>query len=172
MTKLQLFLMLGYPGSGKTTASRILHQLTGAVHLWADYERKQRFAHPTYDHAENLKLYEQLNKEVEALLAAGQSVIFDTNFNFYKDRQRLSTIAERYNGTTIVVWVKTPKNIARNRATRDAHTQATRILGDMPVAHFERIARNLQPPRANETVIALEGTGITTKAVRDALRQI
>ena len=82
-----LYLMLGYPGAGKTTTSKVIHALSGAVHLWADQIRRERFGAPTYSHEENLELYDYLNELTSELLRTGQSVIFDTNFNFYKDRE-------------------------------------------------------------------------------------
>jgi predicted kinase len=168
-----LYLMVGYPGSGKTTASKVLHQLTGAEHLWADHERKQRYLEPTYTHQENLELYAELNDVADKMLGEGKSVIFDTNFNFYKDRQKLRRMAEKYGARTVVVWVVAPKELARDRATQDAHKQHTRVLGDMPVEQFERISRNLQPPRADEEpLIKLDGTNITPGIIQKALERL
>lgn len=167
-----LYLMLGYPGSGKTTASKLLHELTGAEHLWADHERKHRFTHPTYTHQENLKLYAELNDVADQLLGEGKSVIFDTNFNFYKDRERLRRIAAKHGASSVVVWVVAPKELARDRATKDAHKQHTRVLGDMSAEHFERISRNLQPPRPDERLIKLDGTNLSVEAVKQALEQL
>ena len=167
-----LYLMLGYPGSGKTTASKIIHDQTGAVHLWADHERKRKFTHPTHSHAENLELYAELNAKTDQLLSEGKSVIFDTNFNFYKDREKLRRIAQKHGARAVVVWVVAPKETAQRRATQDAHKQHTRVLGDMPVEHFERIARNLQPPRPDEQLIKLDGTTITPEVITAALQDL
>lgn len=167
-----LYLMFGFPGAGKTTASRLIQAHTGAVHLWADHERKRRFHPPSYSHVENLKLYTALNDRADQLLSEGKSVIFDTNFNFYKDRQKLRDVAAKHGARTVVIWVKTPRDVARERATKDAHRQDTRVLGDMPVEHFERIAGNQQPPRSDETVIELDGTALTASTVGSALARL
>ena len=71
-----LYLMVGYPGSGKTTAALMIHELTGAVHLWADKIRRERFGQPTYSHEENVELYNHINELTAELLRAGNSVIF------------------------------------------------------------------------------------------------
>ncbi|HZM64089.1 MAG TPA: AAA family ATPase, partial [Candidatus Saccharimonadales bacterium] len=99
----------------------------------------------------------------------GNNVIFDTNFNFYRDREHLREIAAKYGAHTIIIWVRTPKELARERATKDAHKQHTRVLGNMPVEHFERISSNLEPPREGEHVIEFDGTHVTSDMVADAL---
>lgn len=161
--------MLGYPGAGKTTASKALREVTGAVHVWADQERRKLFGSPTYSHEENLKLYAILNKEVENLLHQGNSVIFDTNFNFYKDREKMRVMARGAGANCKLIWIVTPKSLAKERATKDAHAQDTRILGDMPPEAFDRMSNNLQPPRADEQPLELDGTKITPQYVAHKL---
>ena len=161
--------MLGFPGAGKTTASKLIHELTGAYHLWADHERRLKFATPTYTHQENTELYEVLNQKSKTLLENGQSVIFDTNFNFYKDRQHLRDIAASAGAETVLIWVHTPKEIAKTRATKDAHKQDTRVLGNMPEERFERMTGNLQPPKQDEAYIELDSTQLTSEYVKDKL---
>lgn len=162
--------MLGYPGSGKTTAAKVLHELTGATHLWADHIRRERYGQPSYSQQENLELYTHMNELAAELLAAGNSVIFDTSFNFYKDRLRLRQIARDHNAKAVILWVRTTKDIARDRATRDAHKQDTRVLGDMPHHTFEKISSNLESPRADERTILLDGTKITAGYLKKNLK--
>jgi predicted kinase len=170
--KQTLFLMVGYPGSGKTTVSRIIQYQTDAVHIWADEERKKRFKEPAYSHEENLSLYADLNDLTDQLLSEGKSVIFDTNFNFYKDRQHLRELAAKHGVKTVVVWVITPQDVARQRAVHETHTRRTRVLGNMPNDHFERIAGNLQFPQEDELTIKLDGTNITATGVAKALKSV
>lgn len=127
------------------------------------------FTTPTYSHEENLALYARLNEKAARLLEAGNSVIFDTNFNFYKDRQKLREIAAAAGAVTVLVWVRTPKEIAKERATAEAHNQQTRILGDMPPAEFDRIARNLQPPKEDESYIEVDGTKVSLEYIQSLL---
>lgn len=170
--KQQLFLMLGFPGAGKTTVSKMIEEQTGAVHLWADHERRKRFGEPSHTHDENLQLYAELNDITDRLLAEGKSVIFDTNFNFYKDREHLREIAAKHGVQTVLIWVRTPKELARERATKDAHLQHTRVLGNMQVEHFERISDNLEPPREGEYVVEFDGTNVTPAQVANVLANL
>lgn len=165
-----LYLMLGYPGSGKTTAARAIHELTGAVHLWADQVRNERFPNPTHSRQENLALYDYLNGQTDELLAAGKSVIFDTGFNFYKDRQYLSTIAAKHEATVILVWVRVRKPLAHKRATHPSHAERNTYPQMMESDRFERISNDLELPQPGETVVNIDGTRITSDYIQAKLK--
>lgn len=167
-----LFLFVGYPGSGKTTTAEKIHELTGAVHIWADHERKERFSPPTYSRAESEVLYAILNDLTDKLLSEGKSVIYDTNFNFRRDRDLLRRIAASHGARTVVVWVKASLELARHRATEDDKPQRTRVFGTMARKDFDRISSHLQPPAEEEHVITFDGRHVTKQAVEDALRQL
>ncbi len=169
MKKPVLYLMLGYPGAGKTTTATIISELTGAVHLWADKIRSERYHNPKHSHQENLDLYNHLNGVTDGLLAEGKSVVFDTNFNFYKDRCRLREIAAKHGATTLLVWVTTPKEMAKTRATQQSGQQGTRVFGNMPESDFERISRNLEEPKPTEPALTISGTAISNTSVENLL---
>lgn len=165
-----LYLMLGYPGAGKTTTAKIIHQLTGAVHLWADEIRRERYGRPDYSHSENIALYNHMNDLTGELLAAGNSVIFDTNFNFYKDRERLRKIAKEHGAVVKLVWVQAPKALAKKRATAGAGEGDTRVLGDMPADTFEIVSNKLEEPRDDEPCIIVDGTKVTPAYITEQFR--
>lgn len=171
MNKPILYLMLGYPGAGKTTAAKAIHQLTGAVHLWADKIRNERYSHPTHSHQENLELYSYLNELAAELLATGQSVVFDTGFNFYKDREHLRRIAEKHDADTRLVWVQTKVDLARQRATHESHAQRNTYPQVMPAEQFNRISGDFEPPERGEKYVAMDGINITPETVKQALQE-
>jgi len=43
------------------------------------------------------------------------------------------------------------------------------VLGNMPIKEFNRIARNLQPPRPEEHAIQLEGVDLNEQVIAAAL---
>lgn len=161
--------MLGLPGAGKTTAAQVIHELTGAVHLWADRERREYFGQPTYSTSENEELYAYLNQRTADLLEGGYSVIFDTGFNYAKDRAALRDIADTVGADCVLLWVTVDPVVAKQRATQDAHLQSSRVLGDMQHADFDRLAANLEAPQPDEEYIELDGTQITPEYVADRL---
>lgn len=152
-----LYLFVGYPGSGKTTVAQIICAATGAVHLWADRERQDMFVEPTHDLTESQKLYRHLNSKTDKLLRQGKSVVFDTNFNFYKDREHMRRIAKGAGADIKLIWIQTPKELAKHRAVNDSHDKPTRLYGNMSEAVFERIAGHLEPPRPEELPIIFVG---------------
>lgn len=157
MQKPTLFLFIGYPGAGKTTIAQALQRATGAVHIWADDERHKLFSSPTHSHDESTALYEQLNQRAEDLLKAGESVIFDTNFNYRNDRQKLREIAADQGAETIIIWVTTPRDIAKNRAVHgDLARNGYEVL--MNEQQFEDIVCKLEPPDESEKVIKIDGS--------------
>lgn len=170
MSQPTLFLMVGYPGSGKTTTSHVIHELTGATHIWADRERRKMFSEPTHSRSESHQLYRELNKQTDELLAAGRSVIFDTNFNFRRDRDHLRQIAATHGARTILVWVRVDKELARSRAQHPRHASTNLYSYTIPTADFERMSNHLQPPDDDEFPVILDGTKITREYVASELK--
>lgn len=169
MQKQRLYLFVGYPGAGKTTIAKIIHELTGAVHLWADFERHVMFDAPTHSKAESRILYDHLNHVTGELLEQGKSVIFDTNFNYRKDRDYLREMAARHGAEVVLIWVTTPQDTARKRATEESDGQDTRIWGNMALEDFRRMSDHLQEPDSDEAAVKIEGIDITPQKVKQRL---
>ena len=165
MSEPTLYLLVGYPGSGKTTTSRVIHELTGAAHIWADRERQRLFGNPTHSQQESDELYARLNERTGQLLAAGTSVVFDTNFSFRKDRDYLRQIASRAGARTVLLWLHVAPELARDRATHHTHASDNGYDNTMSGTTFERIVSHLEPPTDDELPITLDGTQITPQYV-------
>lgn len=156
--KAHLYLLIGYPGAGKSTVGRIISERTGAVHLVADYERHKMFPDPQHTEDESLELYNALNSKTEQLLADGKSVVFDTNFNFKHDRDNLREIASRYGAETLVIWVQIDKKLAKQRAV-GSHETRNGYMTVMSEERFNKIVSKLEPP-FDEKYIKIDGTNI------------
>jgi adenylate kinase family enzyme len=128
------------------------------------------FGTPTHSNKENDALYASLNEQTAQLLAEGKSVIFDTNFNFVKDRLYLRTIADRCGAETTVIWVATPKTVAKARAVRDSNLRnGYKFL--MSEGEFDTIASHLEPPSKDEKVVKIDGVKLDRAALIQLLKQ-
>lgn len=173
MSQPTLFLMLGYPGAGKTTTAEIVAQQTGAVHLSSDKIRLHMFKEPQFTPAEHSAVYGTIDYFTELLLASGISVIYDANLNRFMHRQQKYDICARTQAQAIVLWIQTPKQTARQRATELAHTDPhRRVFGNFAPEVFDRIATGIEKPKPEERVITMDGTKITPESVKQALATI
>ncbi|MBC7708007.1 ATP-binding protein [Polaromonas sp.] len=165
MIKPKLFLLVGYPGAGKTTASKVLEEATGATHLWADNVRWEMFTQPHHTAQESRELYEHLNDQTAQLLRSGRSVIFDTNFNYRADRDYLRHIAEENGAETFLIWLTTPLEIAHERAV---HSDTTRNGYTVNMTHemFENIVFKLEEPTEDENPIKFDGTKLDVQQLK------
>ena len=169
MPRPTLYIMLGYPGSGKTTTAKLIADLTGAIHVWADVERVRQFGRPTHHEEESLELYQRLNAEVESLLAQGFSVVFDTSFNHRSDRDLMREIARRQQADVRIIQLDTPLELAASRALSSDHADDNQHLDTMTPELFARVAGNLEPPMPDEEPLILDGTQITREYVAEKL---
>ena len=169
MNQPTLYLMFGYPGAGKTTAAEIIQQLTGAVHLSSDKTRFEMFPKPSFDQAEHAKLYQALDAKTEELLRQGKSVIYDANLNRYQHRQDKYDICRQTGARAVLLWVKTPKELAKDRA---AHLSRQHLWPPNETSDqlFDRIADLIEGPGPKEAYVTLDGTKLDKQHVRSELQ--
>jgi predicted kinase len=163
-----LYLFVGYPGSGKTTVANYICDLTSAVHLWADRERQEMFGDPAHTLTESNTLYSYLNGKTLELLKSGKSVVFDTNFNYRKDRDHLRSIAEETGSQLLIIRMTTPVELARKRALHDAHAERNGMHETMSPETFQRIVDHFEP-LVNEPHLELDGTNVSKETIRELL---
>lgn len=165
----RLYMMLGYPGAGKTTTAGMLRSLTGAINLSSDAIRSEMFPKPVFSEEEHNKLYQYLDAETERLLGAGKDVIYDANLNRREHRTEKYAICERTNAEPVLLWLRTPRDVAKERAS---HTSRQHLWPPNETAEqmFDRIADVIEAPGSDEACIEVDGTKVTPHYLRELLR--
>jgi predicted kinase len=168
MSQPKLYLMLGYPGAGKTTTAKVISEITGAIHISSDAMRLKMFPHPSFSQTEHDQLYHKIDKEVEQLLKEGKDVIYDANLNRYRHRMEKYVICERTGARPVLLWVQTPKELAKSRAIHESRNHLA-PADESLAAMFERISRVIEPPHINEPYVTIDGTKVTPEYVSELL---
>lgn len=163
-----LYLMMGYPGAGKTTIAQMIAEQTGAVLLSSDLVRMELFPNPTFSQDEHDQLYATLDQKTEALLKAGQSVIYDANLNRYQHRKEKYEICAKVGAKPVLVWVRIAKDIAKERAVHDSRSHLV-PQDETPEDMFDRIAHIIEEPHQDEPTVQIVGQDVTPEIIKATL---
>jgi predicted kinase len=166
-----LYLMFGYPGAGKTTAAKLIHEVTGASRLSSDELRLELFPHPTYSENEHQAVYQTLDEQVEKLLRQGKDVIYDANLNRRAHRDEKYTICRHTNAKAVLVWVKAPRDLSKERAIIRGHSHLV-PADETFESMFERVADTLEPPTEDEPVHGIDGTKLNRENIDQFLKTL
>jgi predicted kinase len=164
-----LYLMMGLPGAGKTTAAKVIESLTGAIRLSSDEQRLKLWPEPAFSEEEHQKLYDYLDKKTELLLKEGKSVIYDANLNRKIHRQQKYDIVQRTDARCVLCLIKTDEQLAYQRAVIEADGQETRVFGNLDAPVFNRLKDEIEWPHG-ESYVELDGTKITPEYVTEILQ--
>lgn len=166
-------MMLGYPGAGKTTTAEMISKMTGAMHLNSDRFRQHLFTHPTFSEQEHELIYNALDYLTELLLEGGVSVIYDANLNRYQHRKEKYDIAARTGAVARLMYIKTDAQLAKQRATVDSsHKPPHRPFGNMDLATFERLIKQIETPKVHEPLVELSGDAHIESQLMQKLKPI
>lgn len=162
-----LFIFLGLPGSGKTHFAQQLSRELGVVRLNSDSMRmaifgsreKTREIYQSGDRVIlNSYVFNAMDYATEELLASGQSVIQDANHNQRINRKNLERLASEQGGRVVLICIKTPRELAAQRAQERVETKSQRRLTSAEVLEvYERHTKNTDQPDESELVIEIDG---------------
>ena len=158
LAKPTLFLMYGFPGSGKTYFARQMCDELQAAHVSGDRIRGELFEEPRYDKAEDRIVTQLMQYMTEEFLNAGVSVVFDTNAMRIAQRRALRDLARKSKADTVLIWFQVDADTSYQRNTkRDRRKADDKYAQSLDRGSFDKIAQGMQNPTATEDYIVVSG---------------
>lgn len=113
-----LVLMVGVPGTGKSTLARRLARALPAELVQSDRVRRSLFAEPKYTGAEASAVYGWCHAVLRSLLGTGRSAVFDATNLDERHRRRVYDLADACGAALIVVWTACSPSTVQQRMLR------------------------------------------------------
>ena len=136
-----ILMMIGIPGSGKSTVANQISEETGAVWLSADEIRVE--INGDADSQDNPQLvFKTMKERMQAALASGKSVIYDATNCRRRYRRDFINDANKNNQQVAAIYMDVPTSVCIQR-----NEQRDRKV---PIEVIERMAQRLTPPSKGE----------------------
>lgn len=150
--------MVGSPGSGKSYVSDWLTPMFEALRLRSDDLRVAMLGplRPEFhDEPYSSMISGAMKYAAKQAFTQNHSVVYDTNNNSVERRQELSALAKQFEALTVVVWIQTPQELAKERALERDMLEDSKVTN---VDYVDKMAAQIEPPTSDELVIKLDGT--------------
>jgi predicted kinase len=158
LTKPTVFLLYGFPGSGKTHFARQFCAEVQAAHLQDDRIRSELFESPRHDKKENSIVTHLTQYMAEEFLSAGVSVVLDVNVARARDRHFLRELARRNKAHTVLVWFQMDADSAFSRISkRDRRKADDKYSPVIDRQAFNELVSKMQNPTGTEDYIVVSG---------------
>ncbi|MDA1002804.1 MAG: ATP-binding protein [Chloroflexi bacterium] len=141
-----LVVLVGPPGSGKSTLTRALAERLAVVSLDGERIRSELFAAPDYSFRESQRVGRAVRTLVGELLDQRLTVVYDDSNLTEWERQPLYTLAEAHRVRLVLVHVTSPMSVILGRiqglAEADRHDTVSRVeLYERMAGRYEPITR-------------------------------
>ncbi len=110
-----LILVAGLPGSGKSYFAEKLAERLGIAYINSDRTRIRMMARGRYEKEDKLAVYTDMRDQVEAVLAAGESIIADATFYLEETRNMFIGTALKYHVSVYLIVVRAEEDLIRRR---------------------------------------------------------
>ena len=162
--KSALIILCGLPFAGKTVLAKELEKAMGWIRIDLDEIKFELYGQHIRD--ENLeqkdwdRVYQTMYQRIRQQLRQGKTVIQDAgNFTKY-ERDVVRKIAQELGLGTAVIWVNTPKAVAKKRLLINQQAQARFTVSE---SDFEAVVAEMQPPSKSENVLTYDSSKISPK---------
>ncbi len=180
MNDQHLFMLLGYPGSGKTHFAKQLAERMNIVRLNADATRVAAMG--TIQKARefdqetgllNSIVFGMIDYATAQILESGNSVICDYQHNERSFRDKRALLASEHNAKPIIIWLKAPRDVAILRgAKREELLDQRQHSIEKMEALVEKYANLIEEPGHDELVIEIDGVLTFDEQYQSFMKQI
>ncbi|HEX3244696.1 MAG TPA: ATP-binding protein [Chloroflexota bacterium] len=161
-----LLLLIGPPGTGKSTIARRIRAATGADIVQTDALRKVLVAQPTYRPSESAWIHRVAQQRLRQKLSRGHDVIFDATNLRKVHRKVLQNLADMVGARMLALVVWAPESVIRQRLLHRQEVPDLTDKSDANWAVYQHLIASFEP---------LDGPHIMINSTVDfslALRQI
>jgi len=152
-----LFLLYGFPGSGKTRFARQLTEYVDCVHVQTDKLQSELFGNSNVSQKDEVFVKKLTNYMTEQFLSAGVSVIYDESIDRSGKRLALRSIARKHKAEPVLIWLQTDAESAYTRVEqRDRRQSDDKYAKKFTRTDFDKTASQMQNPK-NEEFIVISG---------------
>ncbi|NJB87194.1 hypothetical protein GGR26_002971 [Lewinella marina] len=134
-----LIMVVGLPGTGKSTFARALAERTGAVHLNTDVIRQELGLRSRYRPEDKQRVYRELLHRTERALSSGKSAIVDATLYLERLRMPYRALARKMNCPISWIQLQTSPAVVRERLIRP------RQYSEADFSVYTRIQRAYEP---------------------------
>jgi predicted kinase len=144
--KQQLIILVGIPGSGKTTLSEVLRKEEGYVVISTDSIKRFMIKH--HANFRITDMFETQGALMRLALSNGYSVIADSNSDKEQYRKRLHEFASESSAEVITIYLTIPAQVAIERVVKRKMTTDRKRIQKLIASHM----RSLEPPEKCEHI--------------------
>ncbi len=134
-----LIVVLGLPGTGKTTFARALAAQTGARHLNTDMLRAELGLRGQYDETTKARVYDELLRLARTTLRQGTSVVLDGTFYRQAFRDRISDLAQETGA--VLKWLE----LRASTETVQQRVSGSRPYSEADFTVYQKIREAFEP---------------------------
>lgn len=157
---MQLILITGLPGAGKTTFARELAKRLNIKHLNTDMVRDALGKRGQYDAATKASIYQALFQETESELCANRDVIVDGTFYQRSLREDFEDLAEQCHAQVYWIEIKASEQIIKQRVSQK------RAYSEADFAVYLKIKSEYEPIQTPHLVIESDAIDLETMTNR------